>query len=202
MNDHRTLVVEFLDTWHVGSGRGRGAHLDAAVERDVDGLPYLPGRLLRGVIRDAAEALCAWGHLQQKEVADLFGSLLTADGASGPLQARPGRLQVSDARLPLEERAWLGREDEEAQAARSALFVESFQTAIDERHGTARSGSLRGIELVVPLTLQAELGVQGAADDIAQGWALLERSLPLVRALGAHKTRGHGRVQLRWGGQA
>ncbi|WP_119156875.1 RAMP superfamily CRISPR-associated protein [Caldimonas tepidiphila] len=202
MNGHRTLVVEFLDTWHVGSGRGRGSHLDAAVERDVDGLPYLPGRLLRGVIRDAAEALCAWGHLQSQQVADLFGTLLPAEGASGLAHARPGRLQVSDARLPPDERAWLGSADEEAQAARSALFLESFQTAIDERYGTARSRTLRGTELVVPLTLHAELGVQGTADDIAQGWALLERSLPLVRALGAHKTRGHGRVQLRWGGQA
>lgn len=201
--NQRTLRVEFLDPWHVGSGRGQGVHLDAVVERDVDGLPYVPGRLLRGAVRDAAEDLCAWRQAASDDVADLFGRLLPPAGLPAGLAPRPGRLRVSDARLPEPERAWLAREDEEAQAARGALFMSAFQTALDGKLGTAKSGSLRGIELVVPLALEAVVEVEGDATAAARGWALFDRALPLVRALGAHKSRGHGRVQLRWlGGRA
>ncbi|EGJ09045.1 RAMP superfamily CRISPR-associated protein [Rubrivivax benzoatilyticus] len=196
----RTLRLEFLDTWHVGCGRGDGSNLDAVVARDADALPYVPGRMLRGVLRDAAEALAAWGHADPAAVLQLFGGLAERSDAPGRSLSQAGCLTVSDARLPAAERAVLaapapGEPDPQA-ALRAALFVPSFQTAIDLDSGTALDGSLRGVELVVPLTLQAEVGITGVDADAP--WALLDRALPLVRAIGAMKTRGHGRVALDW----
>lgn len=194
----RTLNLRFLDTWHVGTGRGEGHHLDAVVARDADGLPYVPGRMLRGLLRDAMESLQAWGHGAPGLVSELFGDLVERGDRPGRSLSQAGRLTVSDARLPEAERAALAGTSAGATELRAALFRESFQTAIDGASGTARSESLRGIELVVPVTLHAELGILGdaASPGHAEHWRRLEQALPLVRALGAMKTRGHGRVVL------
>src|SRR5690606_24392052 len=50
---HRWIELELLSPWHVSSGRGRGASADLTVVRSSGGLPYLPGRALRGLLREA-----------------------------------------------------------------------------------------------------------------------------------------------------
>jgi len=191
----RALRVQLLDTWHVGSGRAQGRHLDAVVDRDARGLPYVPGRMLKGLLRDAAQAMQSWGHWSAERVERLFGS--ASQGSEAGLQ--PGLLHISSAELSAAERDWLGSDSADARRQREALFIAQFQTAIDQDSGIAASGSLRGIELVLPVDLMSEvmLGRSGqtATDD---DWQHLGALLPLVRALGAHKTRGHGRARLSW----
>src|SRR5436305_10177471 len=41
--------------WHVGSGTGRPGNVDSLLQRDAEGLPYLPAKTVRGIWRDAAE---------------------------------------------------------------------------------------------------------------------------------------------------
>jgi CRISPR/Cas system CSM-associated protein Csm3 (group 7 of RAMP superfamily) len=191
----RLLRVELLDTWHVGSGRALGRHLDAVVDRDARGLPYVPGRMLKGLLRSAADALEAWGHWPAGTVERLFGGRSQRDDDLAPR----GLLRVGSAELPEPERTWLGSDHDDARRQRAALFVAQFQTAIDRDSGIAASGSLRGIELVLPLTLHAEVTLGrpgGPATD--EDWQRLSQLLPLVRAVGAHKTRGHGRARLSW----
>jgi hypothetical protein len=194
------LTVELLDTWHVGTGRGEGQHLDAVVDRAADHLPQVPGRMLRGLLRDACECLHAWEHLPAAgagSVANLFGTLTGATNAPGRSVSRPGVLSVSNARLPEAERELLMKEKPEVRAA---LFMSSFQTALDPETGAVKNGSLRGIELVVPLTLQAWLELDvNTAQDAKACWDTILKALPLVRAIGAHKTRGHGRARLSLG---
>lgn len=202
-SEERLLTVELLDTWHVGSGKAEGRHLDAVVERDAFGLPHVPGRMLKGLLRDAARAMEAWGHWPAGTMERLFGSdSQREDGAT-----HPGRVAVSNAELPPVERQWLSQEA--ARAQRQALFVERFETAIDKDSGIAASGSLRGIERVIPLQLQCNVTLlapqprqgqtlEGRPGQNAADWALLTELLPLVRAIGADKTRGEGRAQLRW----
>lgn len=195
-NLRRTLEVRFLDLWHVGCGRGEGHHLDAAVLRDAGGLPFVPGRMLRGLLRDAVECLVAWNHEAPGRVEHLFGGEVPRSDAPGRSLSRPGRLAVSDARLPPAESELLGGECGDA-TLRAALFVAQYQTRIDPLRGSAAAGSLRAVELVVPLTLQAEFALL-LPDDSAADWATLDLALPLVRAVGAMKTRGHGRAVLTW----
>src|SRR5690606_9013632 len=54
-----TVVVSMRSDWIVGSGRGRAGGIDATVQRDADGLPYIPAKTLTGVLRDAAERVVA-----------------------------------------------------------------------------------------------------------------------------------------------
>jgi hypothetical protein len=65
---------------------------------------------------------------------------------------------------------------------------------VDHKSGTAAETSLRGQEVIVPLTLMAEIfdlpGVEAPPD-----WPdLLEVALPLLRGLGETRNRGFGRV--------
>jgi hypothetical protein len=70
------------------------------------------------------------------------------------------------------------------------LFREFSSTRIDNE-GLAQNRTLRTIEVVVPLTLHAT--VQGPEGD----WPdLLQAALPFVHGVGAHRTRGMGRVQV------
>lgn len=200
----RTLSLQFLDTWHVGTGQGEGSHLDAVTARDADGLPYVPGRMLRGLLRDAVEALVAWGHVPASDALELLGGLAQRTDAPGRSMSTAGCLYVSDALLPAAERRVLAADSAHpaAPAMRAALYVANFQTAIDPVTSTAAEGSLRSIELVVPLTLDSELCIERPAARAAVLWGHLNRALPLVRGIGAMKTRGHGRVTLSWQGDA
>ncbi len=49
------LRLTMLSDWHVGTGSGRHGAIDRLIERDQDGLPFVPATTLRGIWRDAAE---------------------------------------------------------------------------------------------------------------------------------------------------
>ena len=78
------------------------------------------------------------------------------------------------------------------------LFREHFSTAI-EATGVAREHSLRGMQVVVPLTLYANLAeVPGIPVPIPDWRERLQAVFPLITAVGAHRTRGFGRARLSW----
>ena len=47
--------LKFFDYWHVSSGLSGGAALDSYVVKDSAGLPYVPGKTIKGLVREAAE---------------------------------------------------------------------------------------------------------------------------------------------------
>lgn len=205
------LEIELLNYWHAGSGRGSGYHLDALCERDADALPILPGRQLKGLLRNALHRAESWGWLaeftlppgplQHHEVL-LFGS------ASQQLHrnaTEPGMLKVDSARLPAAERCWLA--DQSQSDLRVELFGELFSTAINEQ-GSARRYSLRGTEVCIPLTLEAPLALELSSQhpdlrkqqkcylEDGTGWQVLTAALSLIDAIGAHRSRGLGEARL------
>lgn len=187
MNYSRILKVELFSYWQAGTGRGSGAHVDNLSHTDVDGLPEIPGRTLKGLLRDATRTAGLRGWLEDDGLHRiLFGVRAEEDGAS-----RPGCLRVGSARLPAAERRWL------AEAGRDCvpeLFRDLHSTAIDPDTGTARARSLRGIQVVIPLVLTARIGELAAAPP---GWdEQLQRCLPLIRAVGSSRSRGLGRARL------
>lgn len=189
------LTVELDDLWHAGSGRGQGRVLDAVPVVDAEGLPYLPGRQLKGLLRDALRCLETWGHAPAGTEARLFGG--EAQGTAQDLRLRrsePGCVAVSNAVLGDAERQWLCSPD--GRRLMPELFRDVFSTAIDE-HGTANDQSLRGMQVVVPVRLQAQVRLE-AADEAAARVDLehLRRAAALVQHVGAKRSRGYGRARL------
>lgn len=186
------LDLTFLDFWHCGSGSGRGASVDAVVDRDYLGLPYVPGRMLKGLLRDAVGTLEGLGHAEAGSAEHLFGRAARSDETGQTRQASvPGVLAVSDARLPDDLARWLAHEEQ--RAARAALTTEVFSTAIDSHTGVALDRSLRAIEVAIPLELHAEIAPVGRCQPGCDWRDIVRRALPLLNRIGAGRSRGLGR---------
>ena len=193
------IQIEVYDYWHAGTGRGSGPILDAAVARTPAGLPRLPGKTVRGLIRDGFRQAEDFNHPEILESAraeveartdDVFGSDFVQ-----------GRLHVTDARLPESEtfEAWADGVD---LPVAGMLFESIASTAIDGSTGQAQDKTLRVVEVAVPLTLEARViatGLDGTAEGDGAKNGLTEgelvAALGFIRGLGTQRRRGFGRSQ-------
>lgn len=201
----QSLHIELLDLWRAGSGRGEGKHLDAVPVTDANGLPYLPGRTVKGLLRDAVwkletmGALADWplpsGAMQWTRV--LFGSRDGQENSSATapqtrFNSDPGCVWVSDARLP----SALAQSLKSNRSLLSSLYHDVSSTAIDNRTGQALNHTLRSHRVCVPMSLTAS--VESTHVDAVR---ILSSALPLITSLGAHRTRGFGRCLWTMGGE-
>ena len=69
----RYLRLTFDSDWHVGSGAGILGSVDRQVLRDEEGFPYVPGKTLTGVLRDAAEWIADVRDADTRDAAELYG---------------------------------------------------------------------------------------------------------------------------------
>ena len=157
----------FHDYWLAGSGSASTPWLDEHVEKSSDDLPFFAGRALKGVLRDAVRCAQEWGWLpaypqgmspQQQAVwpgwtVALFGSSQTEQGGLSPNQSRSASLLIGNANLPEEVQAFLRQRPEHKEQLQRALFA----TSIDDETGVALAGSLRGMEVSVPMLLLAPI---------------------------------------------
>ena len=225
MTGDAILTVTFFGYWHCGTGRGIAAALDAVVARDTAGLPIIPGRTLKGILRDAVATAGKLGHYDKHTdwVLSLFGSSGFTEGANGEFVpdsgTDPGRLQVSSAVVDSEVRDWFltvysaGLRDETAEIRKKAdrlratLFETLGQTAINPSTGIAKDHSLRMTEAAVPLMLTSRLSLipphpgipetYNIPSDPDREWvSVLKTALPLVAGIGGDRSRGLGRCRL------
>jgi CRISPR/Cas system CSM-associated protein Csm3 (group 7 of RAMP superfamily) len=190
------LKVALRSYWHTGGGRGGGSVVDSVVHRDAFGLPVLPGRHLKGLLREALEQASTFGWSGYAEVAtQLFGSRSEANGGSW---ISPGCLRVSDAVLPSDVSEWL-RHTSNRQTHLPRLFRHLYSTAVDTETGTAKERSLRGVEVVVPLDLCARIECVPGREAPSDWPDKIRGVLCLIDAVGAHRTRGLGRAELTLG---
>lgn len=194
----RLLKLELHSFWHPGTGRGDGAAADAVVHRDADGLPELPGRTVKGLLRAACELSVAarvdWSLRTNPAdkgggVAWLFGSPLAKAGGAEPAitpatrirelerrryASQAGRLRVESARLgesSVQQAAWRGFAGKHP-AALDHLRRTLATTQLDD-NGVAADKTLRSVEVLVPMTLHARLTFEAHPDD-ERGLAVAE----------------------------
>ncbi|MDR3038733.1 MAG: hypothetical protein LBV21_05555 [Candidatus Adiutrix sp.] len=201
------LEITFLSDWLVGSGLSDGARADAGLARDARGLLYLPGRAIKGALRESAHRLgLARPDLAPAETR-LFGVDCRPASPEGLNKAgeaksfnQPGALRVGEGRLPEAiEALLLAAKTTDRAAWVTDLTVTRAQTALTEAR-TARPHSLRTLECGLPgLTFQAELAVDNpAAFPGGDQWlqAYFRTLCALTKSLGGHRSRGLGRCRL------
>jgi hypothetical protein len=181
------LEIQVLSYWHAGCGFGRGADVDALVLKDGNSLPYLPGRTVKGLLREAMQCCEDAGAVPEGTTSNLFGTPSREGDYAGSL---PGVLSFGNAVLKKTEREWLT--SREGSPTRAALYDAFASTSIDSASGIANDKTLRTIELCVPLILEAEIG---GIPDNTEAEGHLKKAAVLLRALGAHRTRGLGRCR-------
>jgi len=162
--------IEFLDYWHLGSGLNAGAKLDSPIVKDKDAIPYMPGKTIKGLVREMAELLD-----DETFVKKCFG----AEGAD------IGECYFSNATL---------NEDVIKQIVSNKLqdnlYDEIASTKIE--NGIAVDHSLREIEVVVPVTLKGVI-TDVPCDEYKE---LMEKSLKMIKRVGLNRNRGLGRCSI------
>ncbi len=170
-------TLTFFSFWHCGSGQSAGADVDALVVKDAAGLPYVPGRTVKGLLRDAAETLVRYGEGSAEMVEKVFGCF---DGKDHAVQASAF---FSDATL-----------SEAIKSRMDALLADNFYRSVTsteiDADGIANDKSLRKMEVVIPCTLTGT--VLHLPDDCAE---LLEKAFQYVKRLGTGRHHGFGRCQ-------
>ena len=158
--------VTFLDYWHLSSGLSAGAKLDSTVTRDENGLPYIPGKTIKGLIREMAELTC-----NKEFVTKCFGS-----------SSDIGECNFSNAEIEENTKKTIIN-----NSLQNQLFNEIASTKID-KNGIAESGSLREIEVVVPISLFGE--IKNIPDVYKQE---MINAIKKVKRMGLNRNRGLGR---------
>jgi CRISPR/Cas system CSM-associated protein Csm3 (group 7 of RAMP superfamily) len=200
------LTFTILSYWHAGSGSGEGANMDAVVVKTPSGLPYLPGKTVKGLLREAVQTAEDCGQYEEAAY-DGFRDLLkklagkqqvsittylfgTIPQTSNRYETEEGSLTFSSATLGFEMESWAL--EEENLNKLPGLYAQIASTSLDDK-GQADDNSLRRIEVSVPLSLSAEL----TGPDEDDFWIrALQTAAPLMRGLGSHRNRGLGRVKV------
>ncbi len=199
------ISVEFTHFWHCGSGQSGGKKSDALVVKDNFNIPYIPGKTMKGILREAVRQV--EGFKQFKDIYDNDDFSLT-DVLFGSRDNKRekqfgGLLAVSDARLDKVELDYLVENPNKTQL----LTRNVNRTAINES-GTAVEGSLRTQEVAIPMTLTSEIELLSLPTNNKQLIVLrkevsaninsiISGVLPFVDGIGGLRQRGLGRCILR-----
>ncbi|NMA44955.1 MAG: hypothetical protein GX945_00180 [Lentisphaerae bacterium] len=164
--------VEFFSCWHCGSGLGGGDDADAIPLLDHDGLPFIPGRTLKGLVREAAELLYA------DESGDFIIRVFGDEGSEQGVASWSNACMADEQRQAILQQKLAG-----------ALRTARYFVSLDEK-GQAKEGCLRRAEFVVPMTLYGSIGYLSPEDG-----KLLKDCLGFIKQMGTHRSRGFGRCQ-------
>lgn len=185
-----TYNVEFFTDWHCGSGLSAGAYVDALVVKDTDGLPFLPGKTVKGLLREAAEEIVA---LRSGDDNDIRESKMAAvrqgfghfdgndDSGYGALR---GTAHFTNAVLSAQERTAIVN-----AGLQPYLYRTVSSTAIGE-DGIAVDKSLRRIEVTVPCVLEGKILNLPDDTDFRE---LITDAMRYIKRLGQNRNRGLGR---------
>lgn len=173
------IKIEFFSPWHCGSGLSAGADADSLVIKDTNGLPYIPGKTIKGLIREAVEDYAALRGLDT-DLEKAFGKAATAEEVlpSGTLFFTNATLKEDEAESIL------------SNHVEDLLYINKVATAIDEKNGITQEHSLRTIETTIPCTLYAT--ILYVDDDME---SVLEAALGFIKHMGTGRNRGLGRCK-------
>lgn len=110
------------------SGLSAGADADSLVIKDTNGLPYIPGKTIKGLIREAVEDYAALRGLDM-DLEKAFGKAATAEEVlpSGTLFFTNATLKEDEAESIL------------SNHVEDLLYINKVATAIDEKTESPRS---------------------------------------------------------------
>jgi len=191
-NQQLTLSFDIRSEWHISGGDEGGAHADALMLKDHNQLPYIPGRSVRGLLKEAFQIAQEnqWFIDQPHLINLLFGN-------EGEHTSSQGLLRITNATLSAQEIAYFM--EHKKIGAHKQLFRVHYSTAIDNCTGVAKEGSLRGVEVAAPMTLTSKVSLNHNHPNINEFddstlVELINNVTPLITNVGAKKQRGNGQA--------
>lgn len=196
-----TIKIKLTSDWHIGSGAGIPGDIDSLVQRDQDGLPYIPAKTLTGILRDACELVTFGlddgqenGNWQQW-VDYLFGEQPALSQGVIETAPRPAALSIRPGYFSEPLRVVL----KSKPSVKNALTFVKPGISIDADSGCAKEDFLRFEEVVrggAVLEAKYELNLPPDKKQKEAAYALLVAGTKFVERLGGKRRRGSGKCEL------
>ena len=181
---HITYKIEFFTYWQTGTGLSGGAEANQIAAKDDNNLPLIPGRILKGMLSDAAHSL---NELPSQLVTLEFIQKVFGVGEDSIDAKKAAKSECHFSSAQLSE--YISKQLDNDQ--KKLLFRTLASTAIDKA-GQAKDGSLRQSEVTIPLTLYAS--IENFPDEPNYKDQLI-RCFQWVKKMGMNRNRGLGRCQ-------
>lgn len=181
------LKITLMSDLCTGNGTGYGSLVDTETCYDEYGLPYIPGRRVKGLLREAALELQDWDDsITDEMINEMFGEPGESFQTGSKLKLYDFKLEKYDdyvkdiqAHPTLENRN---------RVLKYFTYIR-YQTSIDE-NGIAKENSLRSTRVVKSgTTFMAQI-------DNVKDEKLLKKLCNLVHHMGLSRTRGYGEIKL------
>lgn len=193
------LVITLESDATFGRGDGVAGLVDAEVQHDDWGLPYLGGRTLKGLLgAECADILFALKLIDIESAGRWQEASDRLFGKSGSRLAGEASLLVGPARVPADLRRAVARDVHEKRQTRASV-LESLtairsQTAMDPETGAPKKETLRTSRVILRGTpFEARLECEGDPGD--DELALLAACVKALRRAGMGRNRGRGRLR-------
>ncbi len=177
--------IRFFSEWHCSSGLAAGMDMDLLVIKDESGLPFIPGKTMKGLLREAVEEL--FDYTDRKDHTILFqmfgySGQQIASGGVLDMDTTAGSSFFSDATLSpaLKEKV------RQEKGLAEYFYCKNSFTAID-RDGIAKEGTLRQIQTTIPCELYGSISNVPLLD------FEVKNVFSYVKRIGLNRNRGLGR---------
>lgn len=194
------IKIELLSPLQLSSGREDIIH-DSDAVHDSYGVPYFPGKRLKGLLYESALELVEMGaKFNKRDIDILFGNI-------GETRIRidnfylQGNTKDEDAEKI--RSSWSYLENKYPEIFNTENVWQSYtevrhQTKIDEATGTAEDKSLRNMRVVQKgkrLAFIGDIYLLAGANRINDDEIIVEQALLNLRFAGSKRNRGFGRIK-------
>ncbi len=192
------IEIELLSPLQLSSGREDIIH-DSDAVHDSYGVPYFPGKRLKGLLYESALELVEMGaKFNKRDIDILFGNI-------GETRIRidnfylKSRTEAEDAEKI--RSSWSYLENKYPEIFNTENVWQSYtevrhQTKIDEATGTAEDKSLRNMRVVQKgLAFIGDIYLLAGANRINDDESIVEQALLNLRFAGSKRNRGFGRIK-------
>ena len=183
--DKLVYEITMLSDWHCGAGLSSGSDVDLLCIKDQNGLPFIPGKTLKGLLKEAAGIVC---KNNSEFITKVFGLATERKRESEEEVTVKGTSYFSSGELSEKMQRFLA----ENTNKKALLFRKISSTKID-KNGEAETNSLRKIEVAVPLTLYAEITEIPDNESMEN----LKNCMKYIKRLGTNRNRGLGRCVIK-----
>lgn len=184
MTEKMRIKITLLSDMCCGTGEGNGANIDVCTAVNEAGLPIIPAKRIKGLLRKKAAFLADNQVCSMEDVNYIFGG---PNGQKSKIKVSDGLIENSD-NITQEIKGYFNPKE-----VTKCFSSTRTQTRINE-NGIAEKTSLRTIEVVDKGT-EFFVDVFLDCDDIEKYSLIVEKSIKLLRSMGLNRTRGFGEVK-------
>ena len=191
------VSIELLSNMCCSNGEGNGVDIDMETCSDEIGLPIIPGKRLKGLLKECCELLVDnnYKHTTQQNMHRLFGGYEISSYKRTDAILHVGNATIDNYNEIKNELISLSKQKDSIltkQRIRDVYCELRSSTSIDD-NGVAKKQSLRTIQTVKKgIVFYSQLTLENATEKDVD---LLQDCVKMLRHIGLNKSRGLGEVQ-------